>query len=105
LTDLIERTLRRLGERLTEAVSRPGDGRYAAAAAIYVKLVRPMPRAIAHCLTTEDVQSAIRAARDLASRSQCVKAVMIWPAELCASTRLRLKLDPSEVQQGCNLQA
>jgi hypothetical protein len=64
LTNLIERALGRLAERLTGGVSRPGDGRYAAATAIWAKPVGPMPRAIAHCRTTEDVQSAIRAARD-----------------------------------------
>ncbi len=64
MTDLIERALGRLGERLSGGISLPGDNRYVAATAIYVKPVGPLPRAIAHCLTTEDIQSAIRAARD-----------------------------------------
>jgi FAD/FMN-containing dehydrogenase len=64
LTDLIEPTLARLGEQLSGGISRPGDDRYAAATAIWAKRVGPMPRAIAHCQATEDVQSAIRAARD-----------------------------------------
>jgi FAD/FMN-containing dehydrogenase len=64
LTDLIERTLDRLGEQLSGGISRPGDDRYAAATAIWVKPVGPMPRAIAHCHTTQDVQAAIRTARD-----------------------------------------
>jgi FAD/FMN-containing dehydrogenase len=64
LTDLIERTLRRLGGQLRGRVSRPGDERYAAATAIWAKPVGRVPRAIVHCRTAEDVQSAIRAARD-----------------------------------------
>jgi FAD/FMN-containing dehydrogenase len=64
VTDLVERTLCRLGAQVSGALSRPGDDRYAAATAIWVKPVGPRPRAIAHCRTTEDVQSAIRAARD-----------------------------------------
>ena len=45
-------------------ISRPGDDRYSAATAIWPKPVGRLPRAISHCRTTEDVQSAIRAARD-----------------------------------------
>ncbi len=65
MTDLIERTLRRLGEQLRGCVSRPGDDRYAAATAIWARPVGRMPRAVVHSRTPEDVQSAIRAARDL----------------------------------------
>jgi FAD/FMN-containing dehydrogenase len=64
MTDLIERTLRWLGGQLPGHVSRPGDDRYAAATAIWAKPVGPMPRAVVHCRTAEDVQSAIRAACD-----------------------------------------
>ena len=64
MTDLIARTLHRLGQRLPGRVSRPGDERYAAATAIWAKPVGRMPRAVVHCRTPEDVQSAIRAARD-----------------------------------------
>jgi FAD/FMN-containing dehydrogenase len=64
MTDLIERTFRRLGEQLPGHVSLPGDDGYAAATAIWSKPVGRMPRAVVHCLTAEDVQSAIRAARD-----------------------------------------
>src|SRR5215469_2465890 len=64
MTDLIERTLRRLGGQLPGHVSRPGDDRYAAATAIWAKPVGGMPRAVLHCRTPKDVQSAIRAARD-----------------------------------------
>jgi FAD/FMN-containing dehydrogenase len=61
---LIERTLRRLGEQLSGQLSMPGDDRYAAATAIWAKPVGVRPRAVVHCQTVEDVQLAIRAARD-----------------------------------------
>jgi FAD/FMN-containing dehydrogenase len=64
MSDLIEKTLGRLGERLPGGVSRPGDDRYAAATAIWPKPVGRMPRAVVHCRTAEDIQSAIRVARD-----------------------------------------
>ena len=64
MTDLIERTFRRLADHLPGRVSRPGDDRYAAATAIWAKPVGRMPRAVVHCQTSDDVQSAIRAARD-----------------------------------------
>lgn len=64
MSDLMEQTLGRLSERLPGGVSRPGDARYAAATAIWAKPVGRMPRAVVHCRTAEDVQSAIRVARD-----------------------------------------
>ena len=64
MTDLIERTLRRLSQQLHGRLSMPGADRYAAATAIWAKPTGRNPRAVAHCLTAEDVQSAIRAARD-----------------------------------------
>jgi FAD/FMN-containing dehydrogenase len=64
MTDLITRTVQRLGERLPGSVSVPGDDRYIAAIAIWAKPDGPMPRAVVHCRTAEDVQSAIRLARD-----------------------------------------
>jgi FAD/FMN-containing dehydrogenase len=64
MTSLIERTLRRLGEQLPDRVSMPGDERYVKATAIWAKPVGAMPRAVVHCRTTNDVQGAIRAARD-----------------------------------------
>jgi FAD/FMN-containing dehydrogenase len=64
MTDMIETTFDRLGKQLSGRLSRPGDGRYAAATAIWAKPTGPMPRAVAHCRTPEEVQSAIRAARD-----------------------------------------
>jgi FAD/FMN-containing dehydrogenase len=64
MPDLIERTLQRLGEQLPGRVSGPGDDRYAAATAIWPKPVGRMPRAVVHSRTSEDIQSALRAARD-----------------------------------------
>src|SRR6266436_5490485 len=64
MTDLIERTLCRLGGQLPGRVSKPGDDRYAAATLIWPKPVGRTPRAVVHCRTPEDVQSAIRAARE-----------------------------------------
>jgi FAD/FMN-containing dehydrogenase len=64
MTDLIGRTLNRLGQQLQGRLSTPGDDRYAAAVAIWAKPVGPAPRAVAHCRTPEDVQLALRAARD-----------------------------------------
>jgi FAD/FMN-containing dehydrogenase len=64
MTDLMERTLALLEGQLSGLVSRPGDERYAAATGIWAKPVGRMPRAVVHCRTPKDVQSAIRAARD-----------------------------------------
>jgi FAD/FMN-containing dehydrogenase len=64
MTNLVGRTLYRLGERLPGWVSTPGADGYAAATAIWSKPVGHMPRAVVHCQTADDVQSAIRAARD-----------------------------------------
>src|SRR6516165_4139952 len=60
----IERTLRQLGQELSGRWSVPGDDRYTAATAIWAKPVGRTPRAVAHCRTQKDVQSAIRAARN-----------------------------------------
>src|SRR5712671_7578624 len=64
MTDSIERTLHRLDGQLPGRVSRPGDNRYIAATALWAKPIGRMPRAVVHCRTPQDVQSAIRAARD-----------------------------------------
>ena len=64
MTDLIESIFQPLNKQLSGRLSRPGDKRYATATAILAKPVGPMPRAVAHCRTAQDVQSAIRAARD-----------------------------------------
>ena len=64
MSDQIEQTLRSLGGQLPGRVFRPGEDGYAAATAIWAKPVGPMPRAVVHCRTTDDVQLAIRTARD-----------------------------------------
>jgi len=64
MTDFVETTFRRLAAQLPGRVSRPGDSGYAAATAIWAKPVGRMPRAVVHCRKAEDVQAAIRAARD-----------------------------------------
>jgi hypothetical protein len=46
MTDMIERTLYRLGEQLPGCLSKPGDDRYAAATAIWAKPAGRMPRAV-----------------------------------------------------------
>jgi FAD/FMN-containing dehydrogenase len=63
MEDSIERTLHRLEDERPGRISRPGDDGYAAATAIWAKPVGCMPRAVIHCQTPQDVQSAIRAAR------------------------------------------
>src|SRR5271166_3572817 len=64
MTDLTGRTLNWLNQQLRGRLSMPGDDRYTAATAIWAKPVSRVPRAIAHCRTPEDVQLAIRAARN-----------------------------------------
>jgi FAD/FMN-containing dehydrogenase len=64
MPDQIEQALRRLGAQLPGRVSLPGEDGYAAATAIWAKPVGPLPCAVVHCRTTEDVQAALRAARD-----------------------------------------
>jgi len=64
MTDVIGKALHRLGLQLPGRLSFPGDGGYVAATAIWAKSTGPVPRAVAHCLTPQDVQMAIRAARE-----------------------------------------
>jgi FAD/FMN-containing dehydrogenase len=64
MTDLMEKTFDWLDRRLPGQVSRPGDGHYAAATAIWAKPVGRTPRAVVHCRNADDVRSAVRAARD-----------------------------------------
>ena len=64
MTDLVGRTLDRLAVSLLGQVSTLGDASYGAATAIWSKPVRRMPHAVVHRQTADDVQSAIRAARD-----------------------------------------
>jgi FAD/FMN-containing dehydrogenase len=62
--DLIEASLYKLGNQLPGRLSMPGDEGYVAATAIWAKPSGAMPRAVVHCRTVQDVQSAIRAVRD-----------------------------------------
>ena len=64
MTDVIGKALHRLGSQLPGRLSLPGHDGYVAATAIWAKSTRPLPRAVAHCLTAQDVQAAIRAARE-----------------------------------------
>ena len=59
MTNLVERTLYRLGERLPgRRVSTPSVDGNAAATAIWSKPVGRMPRAVVHYQTGDDVQLA-----------------------------------------------
>jgi FAD/FMN-containing dehydrogenase len=64
MTDTIEVALHRLCVQLPGRVSKPGDERYIAATSIWAKSIGALPRVVVHCRTREDVQTAIRAARD-----------------------------------------
>ncbi len=64
MTDLIETALQRLRQQLPGQVSMPGDDGYNVATAIWAKPLDAHPRSVVHCRTAEDVQAAIRAARD-----------------------------------------
>src|SRR5262249_52822900 len=64
MPDQIEQALRSLERQLPGRVSRPAKGGYAGATAIWAKPVGPLPRAVVHCRTTEDVQLSIGIARD-----------------------------------------
>jgi hypothetical protein len=64
MPELIEARLHKLGNQLPGRLSMPGDGRYIAATSIWAKPSGAMPRAVVHCRTVQDVQSAIRAVRD-----------------------------------------
>jgi hypothetical protein len=64
MTEAIERSLQWLGAHAPGCVSRPGDARYATATAIWAKPVGRAPRAVVHCRTPQEVQTAVRAARD-----------------------------------------
>jgi FAD/FMN-containing dehydrogenase len=94
MTDLIERTLRRLGGQLPDRVSRPGDDRYAAATLIWPKPVGRTPRAVVHCRTPEDVQSAIRAARDCHLPLSVRGGGHDWPI-ICSPRRSFSRMDAS----------
>jgi FAD/FMN-containing dehydrogenase len=64
MTDLVGRALNQLGQQLRGRLSMPGDDGYDAATAIWAKPVGRVPRAVVHCRSAEDVQLAIRVARN-----------------------------------------
>jgi len=64
MTELMARTLNRLGQQLRGRLSLPGDESFTAATSIWAKPTGRMPRAVVHCRTPEDVQLAIWTARD-----------------------------------------
>jgi FAD binding domain/Berberine and berberine like len=65
MSELIKKALRgSFGDRFVSHVSMPGEAGYDKATAIWPKPIGRVPRAVVHCLTAEDVQSAIRAAHD-----------------------------------------
>lgn len=64
MADMIERVLHRLSEQLPGRVSRQGDAPYEKATAIWAKPTGRLPLAVVHCGSAQDVQAAIRAARD-----------------------------------------
>jgi FAD/FMN-containing dehydrogenase len=65
MSELIKKALRgSFGDRFASHVSMPGEAGYGTATAIWPKPVGRVPHAVVHCQTVEDVQSAIRAARD-----------------------------------------
>ena len=70
MTDLVGRTLDRLAAGLPGQVSSPSDAGYAAATAIWSKLVGLVPRALGHCRLSNDAALAVRA-RSARSRSTC----------------------------------
>jgi len=64
MSDLIETAFHKLSRQLPGRVSMPGDDRYIAATGIWAKQLGGMPRAVVHCRSAEDIQAAIRAARE-----------------------------------------
>ena len=90
MNNMVERALRRIGEQVQGRISRPGDHRYATATDIYAKPVGPMPCAVAHCRTAEDVQLAVRAARDCDLPLPVRGGGYVGPAELCAMAWLSI---------------
>jgi FAD/FMN-containing dehydrogenase len=83
----IHKTLDRLSDRLSCQVSTPGQVGYADATAIWSKTSRT-PRAVVHCRTVEDVQSAVRAARDCDLPCRCAAEATIGQVALCAMASL-----------------
>lgn len=64
MADLSKRQFARIAGQLGERISVPGDARYLAATSIWAAPTGELPYAVVHCRSKEDVQAAIRAARD-----------------------------------------
>lgn len=64
MVERIEKMLRCLEQQLEGQVSRLGTKRYRAATDIFARQTDRLPRAIVHCLKAEDVQAAVRIARE-----------------------------------------
>lgn len=64
MADLSQRQFARLAGQLGERISRPGDERYVATTSIWAAPTGELPQAVVHCRSKEDVQAAVRAARD-----------------------------------------
>src|SRR5262245_54766528 len=64
MADVITRRFNLTDQRNRGRVSLPGDEGYVAATSIWAKPLGGMPRAVVHCRNAEDVQVAIRIARD-----------------------------------------
>src|SRR5262245_44804878 len=106
MADVITRRLNLNDQRSRGRVSLPGDDGYVAATSIWPKPAGRMPRAVVHCHAAEDVQLAIRIARDCdlplsvrggghdwAGRALCegivsdltaMRSVVVDPVLLCA---------------------
>jgi FAD/FMN-containing dehydrogenase len=63
MTDLITRTAS-LVRQLPGLASLPGEDRYRAATTIWAKQIGVVPAAVVHCRRADDVQAAVRAARE-----------------------------------------
>ncbi len=64
MADLSKRPFARIAGQLGERISMPGDARYLAAISLWAAPTGELPHAVIHCRSKEDVQAAIRAARD-----------------------------------------
>ena len=85
MTNLVGRTLYRLGERLPGRVSTPSDHGYAAATAIWSKPVGRMPRAVVHCQTGDDLRLAFAPPAIAVFRCPCASEGTIGLVAPCAT--------------------
>jgi hypothetical protein len=88
MTDVMARTLNRLGQQRRGRLLFPGDERSVAATAIWPKPVGGMPRAVVHCRIPEDLQLAVRAARNCYFPSSVHGGGHDWGRALCQGISL-----------------